>query len=134
MSPGDIPFIRARTLSISVRLTFHAAGTVDATCNLYYSPNGNNWDTIPYTTFLITVTAGAIIQRTVPIDIPEHGYMKAEVVNGDQTYAISAIQVWYTIQSWMPYRGLEKGSILAPAGVETRQGKEIVERKIARGI
>jgi len=106
--PGDIPLVRARTLSVTVRLKFHASATKNATVYLYYSPDGSNWDTIPYTSFDLTLSAGEYVQRTVPIDVPEHGYIKVAVANNDTSYAISDVKAWYTIQSWgkEPARGV----------------------------
>lgn len=120
VSPGDVALVRARTLSVTARVKFHGSGDTDATVYLYYSPDGKNWDTIPYASFALAVSAGAYVQRTVPIDLPEHGYIKAKLTNGDSSYAITEVKAWYAIQSWTPYRGLERGAIRADVGEETR--------------
>ena len=115
---GDIPLIRARTLSITARITFHSSATKGATVYLYYSPDGTNWDTIAYTSFEITLTAGQTVQRTLPIDVPEHGYIKVHVTNDDSSYAATDLKCWYTIQSWMPKPMMERGKITADTGEE----------------
>lgn len=113
VSPGDIAFVRARTVSVTVRCTFDSSGDTDATVYVYYSPDGSHWDTIAFTSFTLTVSAGNEVQRTVNIDFPEHGYGKIKVMNGDATYTITKVMAWYTVQSWQPWRGLERGSLEA---------------------
>jgi len=95
-----IQLVRARTLSITCRVTFDAASDTDAVVNFYYSPDGNNWDTLVYTTFTITHTASTTKQKTVIIDTPEHGYMWIKVYNGSQAKTFTNVILWYTIQSW----------------------------------
>lgn len=95
-----IPLVRARTVSLTVRLTFGASIDADTTVYLYYSPDGNNWDTIAYTSFVIAYTASATKQRTCLIDVPEHGSIMVKVTNGSSADTISNVQMWYTIQSW----------------------------------
>ena len=95
-----IPLVRARTLSITVKLTFVAASDTDALVELYYSPDGNTWDTLVYTSFVIAHTASTTKQRTVVIDPPEHGYMWVMVYNASQAKTFTHVQMWYTIQSW----------------------------------
>lgn len=95
-----IQLVRARTLSITCRVKFDAASDTDAVVNFYYSPDGNNWDTEPYTTFTITDTASTTKQKTVIIDIPEHGYMWIKVYNASQAKTFTNVKLWYTIQSW----------------------------------
>ena len=47
--PGDVRLVRARTLGVTVRVTFPAAADTDATAYFYYSPDGKHYDTIAYT-------------------------------------------------------------------------------------
>jgi hypothetical protein len=95
-----IQLVRARTLSITARVTFDAGSDTDAVINFYYSPDGNNWDTQVYTTFSITDVASSTLQRTVIIDVPEHGYMWIKVYNGSQAKTFTNVRLWFTIQSW----------------------------------
>ena len=97
---STIPLVRARTLSITTRLTFNAASDTDALVELYYSPDGNNWDTVVYTSWTIAHTASATKQRTVIIEPPEHGYVWVMVYNASQAKTFTNVQMWYTIQSW----------------------------------
>ena len=99
-SPGAISLVKARTLSITTRLIFNGSGTVDATINLYYSPDGSNYDTEAFATWDLTVDVGATVQRTVVLDVPEHGFIYASIVNGDSSYTLTSTKMWYTIQSW----------------------------------
>jgi hypothetical protein len=95
-----IPLVRARTLSITCRLTFDANADTNPEVFLFYSPDGNNWDTQAYTSFTITFTASATRQRTVIIDCPEHGYIWVKVQNLSAAGVITKCILWYTIQSW----------------------------------
>jgi len=115
---GDIPLIRARTLSLTIRCTFNAGATAGGTAELYYSPDGKNWDTIPYADFAITLSAGETVQRTVTIDTPEHGYVKLKIVNNDSSQAITDVKAWYSIQSWAPGEGMARGVITRDVGIE----------------
>lgn len=95
-----IQLVRARTLSITVRLTFDAASDTDAVVNMYFSPDGNNWDTEVYATFTITDTASTTKQKTAIFDPPEHGYIWVKVYNASQAKTFTNVRMWYTIQSW----------------------------------
>ena len=99
-STGTIPLVRARTVTFTARVTFAAAADVDTTMNIYFSPDGNNWDTYRYATIAIPFTASATVQVTILVDPPEHGYLRVELANGDQTRAVTIAHLWYTIQSW----------------------------------
>jgi len=95
-----IQLVRARTLSITVRLTFDAASDTDAVVNIYYSPDGNNWDTEVYATFTIADTASTTKQKTAIIDPPEHGYIRVQIYNASQAKTFTNVKLSYTIQSW----------------------------------
>jgi len=99
-STGSIPLVRARTVSITLRMTWDAAADTDATIHAFYSPDGNNWDTINFATWTITFGVSATAQRTVILDPPEHGYLRIAIANGGQAQALSRVSAWYTIQSW----------------------------------
>ena len=99
-SKGSIPLVRARTVTLTARVTFAALANAAVTMNVYFSPDGNNWDTTPYAVLGIPFTVSATIQRTLLLDPPEHGYLRVELANGDQTRAVTIAMLWYTIQSW----------------------------------
>lgn len=113
--PGAIPFVRARTLSITVRMTFGASIDADATIELYYSPDGEMWDTLTYAEQGVTFTAGSTVQQTFIVDPPEHGHMKIQILNGSAADTITDIRAWYSIQSWGNWpEGDSRGLITTP--------------------
>jgi len=97
---GSIPLVRARTLSLTIRETCGASIDADTTVGIYYSPDGNKWDSIVYTSWAITFTASETIQRTVLIDPPEHGYLVVKITNGSSADVLTNIKGWFSIQSW----------------------------------
>jgi len=97
---GDIPLVRARTLTITVQGDFSGGSIADTTINLLYSPDGNNLDTVAYATIALPFTAATTVQRTLLCDPPEHGYMFVQLVNTDAVGSVARIKIWYTIQSW----------------------------------
>jgi len=122
-SPGMIPLVRARTLSITVRATAGSSVDNDLRCHILYSPDGRNIDTIDYATFDITYTAGSTVQRTANLDIPEHGWLLLKLENLSSADSWSNITVWYTIQSYPPEPGYQRGLVTVDTG-EEQQFKE----------
>jgi hypothetical protein len=120
-SEGSIVLVRARTLSITVRVTFDGTVNADTTVNLYYSPDGNNWDTTVYTSFIIPFVISTTKQRTRIIDPPEHGYMSVAVVNGSAAGALSSVICWYTIQSWGRTGDVGHGAVYIDTGEEIQK-------------
>ena len=92
--------IRTRTFSLSARIKFHASATSAARANFYFSPDGDNYDSVPYTYFDINLTAGAVVQETHLIDTPEKGFIKVAVKNLDAVYPITGINTWITSTFW----------------------------------
>ena len=109
--PGQIPLVRARTLSCTVKMTFGGAIDADATAELYYSPDGNRWDTLTYAAQAIAFTAGGTVQKTFIVDPPEHGHMIVKVLNGSQSDTITDVIAWYSIQSWAETKAQSRGLI-----------------------
>lgn len=109
--PGQIPLVRARTLSVTVRMTMGASIDANATINVYYSPDGNNWDTLAYATQAVAFTAGETVQKTFIVDPPEHGHLIVKVENGSQSDTITNVIGWYSIQSWPFFGGDSRGLI-----------------------
>lgn len=112
--PGAIPFVRARTLSVTVRMTMGASIDADATIELYYSPDGEMWDTLPYAAQGVTYTASGTVQKTFIVDPPEHGHMIIKVLNGSSADTITDIRAWFSIQSWPYWEGDSRGLITTP--------------------
>ena len=90
----DVRF--SRTASITLRGTYNASATSGLRVNVYYSPDGDNFDTIPYLYFDLDFTAGSTVQETHICDFPEHGQVLIEVENTDGTYSATNISVWLT--------------------------------------
>lgn len=109
--PGTIPLVRARTLSITTRLTFDGTVDADTTVYVYYSPDGNKWDTIALTSWGITFTVSTTKQITKILDVPEHGHIMIKVTNGSDAGALSDVIVWYSIQSWPDWPAQSRGLI-----------------------
>lgn len=97
---GNLDCRKVRTVSISCRVTYNASATSAVRANLYFSPDGENYDTVAYAYFDVNVTAGSTIQETGIFDFPEHGFMKVEVYNQDASYAATAVKVWSTVVKW----------------------------------
>lgn len=109
--PGVIPLVRARTLSITTRVTFDGSVDADTTVYIYYSPDGNRWDTLPLTSWAITFTISTTRQITKILDVPEHGHIQIKVTNESDAGALSDIVVWYSIQSWAETKAQSRGLI-----------------------
>lgn len=109
--PGVIPLIRARTLSITTRVTFGGSIDADAVVKVYYSPDGNKWDSQALTSWAITFTISTTQQITKIIDIPEHGHITIKVTNGSSADTLTDVIVWYSIQSWGDTKGQSRGLI-----------------------
>ena len=109
--PGTIPLVRARTLSVTTRLNFEASIDADATVYVYYSPDGNRWDTLPLTSWAITFTVSTTKQITKILDVPEHGHIMIKVTNGSDADTLTNVIVWYSIQSWAATEAQSRGLI-----------------------
>lgn len=115
-SPGDLPLIRARTISVTAKVTFNASATDNITVKAYYSPDGTTWDTVSADYFDVDLTAGATVQKTGLLALPEHGYFKLAVVNNDSSYTATDLDIWYSIQSWPDGALVEAGAITKDVG------------------
>ena len=109
--PGVIPLVRARTLSITTRLTFGAQIDADAVVKIYYSPDGDKWDTYVLTSWAITFDTSATEQITKILDVPEHGHISISVTNGSSADVLTDAIVWYSIQSWAEVKAQSRGLI-----------------------
>lgn len=110
-SPGVLDLIRARSLSISVNVTFDGSVDADTTVELFYSADGNHWDTLAYASFAITFTISTTKQITKFFNVPEHGFMKIVVTNGSSAGALSNLKVWYSMDSWVEREAKSHGDI-----------------------
>lgn len=109
--PGQIPLVRARTVSITVNMTFGSSIDADPTIEVYYSPDGRNFDTYVLTSWGMTYDASATEQITKIIDVPEHGMLIVKVLNGSSADTITNVVWWYSIQSWPEWPAQSRGLI-----------------------
>ena len=110
-SPGILDLIRARSLSITVQLTFGGSIDADTTVELFYSPDGSNWDTYAYATFAITFDTSETEQITKFFNVPEHGFMKVVITNGSSADTLTNLKVWYSMDSWVEREAKSHGDI-----------------------
>ena len=99
---GDLPLVRGRTISATLRATFGAGAPANINLNAYYSPDGRSWDTVPAATFPLVAVAGTMQQRTEVLGLPEWGYFYLAAENLDQAIAATNVEIWYSIQSFTP--------------------------------
>lgn len=97
---GTLEIKNVRTFVITLRGTYNASGTLPLRLNLYYSPDGKNWDTIPFAFFDLDLTAGSACQETHLIDCPENGMISVKVQNTDTVYTETNISVWSSLARW----------------------------------
>jgi len=90
----------ARLLTVTIRNTYNAAGTDSAKVSFLFTPDGTHFDTIAYTSFENTITAGAKVQQTVIVDPPETGYIVPVVTNQDAVHPITRLKVWTNISKY----------------------------------
>lgn len=95
---GNITLQRPRNFMVTCRVTYHASATDAVRVRLFFSPDAQNYDTVPYTSFDPDLTAGATVQESASIDAPEKGFLKITVQNLDAAYAAASISVWVTEQ------------------------------------
>ena len=98
---GNVRIERARTLAITCRVTYHASATAGITVKLYYNHPDIGMDTIPFASFVPTLTAGAIVQRTVLVDCPESSNIHIKVRNDDGTHPATEIQIGSSTKRWV---------------------------------
>lgn len=109
--PGIIPLVRARTLTITARILFGGSIDANATVKVYYSPDGNRWDTLTYATQSVTYTVSVWVQKTFIVDPPEHGHISVSITNGSSADAIDGVEVFYSIQSWPDFPAQSRGLV-----------------------
>lgn len=95
-----INLLKTRTLSVTNSTNFNASATAGAVLEIYYSPDGINWDTLTYDTMTITLSAGNRVQKSALVLCPEWGYIRFAILNSDATYTIPLSKIWYTIQAY----------------------------------
>lgn len=97
---GQLNMQEMRDLIVTTQVTYHASATAGLTLNLYYSPDGELWDTVPYAYYVVNLTAGSTVRESAIIDAPAVGYLKVAVSNGDASYAATGVNVWSSFSRW----------------------------------
>jgi len=88
-----VPDKRA-SITIILRATYDAAATAGVRLEVYYSPDGTNWDTDTDERYDHPFRAGETVQKTYVLSsIPP--YVRVRIVNLDGTYAVT-IDMWRT--------------------------------------
>ena len=96
---GSLDCRKIRTVSISCRVTYGVA-TSAVRINLYYSADGEHYDTVPFAYFDVDRTNSITCQETHIFDFPEHGYMDIEVYNQDSSVAATNALIFVTVVRW----------------------------------
>jgi hypothetical protein len=86
-----------KSIVLSGRAKFHSSGTGNLTVNVYYSPDGNNFDTTAFSYLTLTCSAGNIVQASSIVTMPDTGFCKISISNADATYAATDIAVWVSV-------------------------------------
>ena len=109
---GAIQLVNARGFSATASLKYPSSGGASATLKAYYSPDGENYDTLDYIdgVGVITLTADARVQITVFIDVPPHGWLKLELSSGASTTDATDGKIWYSIDSYKDTGKVEAGN------------------------
>jgi len=86
-----VPDKRA-AITIILRATYNAAATAGVRLEVYYSPDGTNWDTDTDERYDHPFRAGETVQKTyVLASVPS--YVRIRIVNLDGTYAVT-LDLW----------------------------------------
>lgn len=88
-----------RTAGVTLRATYGVV--TDSTTlrlNVYYSPDGQNYDTVAYTYFDLDLSTGTT-QKTVILDLIEHGWYLIKVQNNTPDAATN-VKVWVSNARW----------------------------------
>jgi hypothetical protein len=97
MEAGTIDCRNLDKILITAKVTFNASGTIDATVKLLYSPDGKNYDTIVFGSLTVTKTTGESVQVSKLFDVPDTGWIKIVISNGDESYTITNIFCWASV-------------------------------------
>lgn len=97
---GSIRTQNCRTLAITCRATYNALATSGVTVKLYFIHPDVGQDTVAFTSFVPTLTAGSTVQRTILVDAPETDSLAVKVKNDDSTYSAVNVIIGYSIVRW----------------------------------
>jgi len=80
--------------AVTLKAAYDAAATSGATINVFYSPDGTNYDTNTDDSYAHPFTAGSTIQKTYIVSAI-HPFIRIQVVNNDSSKGITA-DLWTT--------------------------------------
>lgn len=95
---GNLKLYRIETFTVTTKVIYNGAATAGLRLNMYFSPDGRNYDTIPYAYYDIDFTAGGTVQETKIVDAPEQGDMRISVENLDAGQTATSIKVWTNLE------------------------------------
>jgi hypothetical protein len=81
-----------RKLSLTVTSTYHASATAGVKVHVYTGTDAATYDTVEFTSFTVTLTAGTTVQKTVEVETHAK-LVKVVVENLDGSYAATSITV-----------------------------------------
>jgi len=81
-------------VAITARCSYALVHTEGLRISIFYSPDGKNYDTIPFTFFDIDIKANAVQQKTQLIEILPTGLFIIKVKNMDPTKNVTNISLF----------------------------------------
>ena len=97
---GTIDACKLRTATVTVRATYDGAAIAPVRLNIYTTPNKEEWDSVAADYFDVDFSAGATVQKTEWIAVPEEGEVEFEVENRDSAQAATDVSVWVSFERW----------------------------------
>ena len=81
-------------VAITARCSYGSNITQELRISIFYSPDGKNYDTIPFTFFDIDIKENAVQQKTQLIEILPAGIFTIKVKNMDPTKNVTNISLF----------------------------------------
>ena len=81
-------------VAITARCSYGSSSTQELRISIFYSPDGKNYDTIPFTFFDIDFKANAVQQKTQLIEILPAGIFTIKVKNMDSGKNVTNISLF----------------------------------------
>ena len=95
-----IDLIKTRRFTLTGQCIFGTDPDGNVKFNIYYSPDGKNWDTEAYGSVELTAVSATKVQKTAYVIVPEHGHFMIKAENVATDVAATAVKAWFTIQDW----------------------------------
>jgi len=99
---GLINAKEGNTIVFSVRCTYGAAAINPLRTEIFFSADGSNYDTIPFTFEDVDldgldIVDGSTFQKSFMVEMPRDGFISARVRNLDAVTAVTSILVWNNV-------------------------------------